>query len=209
MDCSVGRYYDPTTGQFLSVDPKVQQTRQAYTYADDDPVMAGDPTGYWWCLPKGASGPCKSGYSYGPPWNMKVPYNDQNVLYMLKYGPWKGDYLMKTFSYTIHHKITIIRPDGTIVDQNVPCISGCQKSANPTPSAANDDNGFVGNAGSCIAGAASNLINEGKDVGWFAGVFAFAQAIPVIDVGVDAVTVMASAGNAVFGCVSGIVTNGE
>ena len=36
VDCSVGRYYHPQTGQFLSVDPEVQQTQQAYPYAGDD-----------------------------------------------------------------------------------------------------------------------------------------------------------------------------
>ena len=41
----VSRYYDPGTGQFLSVDPMVQQTRQAYLYAADNPVSMSDPTG--------------------------------------------------------------------------------------------------------------------------------------------------------------------
>ena len=42
----IGRYYDPQTGQFLSVDPMVAQTRQAYVYVGDDPVTARDPDGY-------------------------------------------------------------------------------------------------------------------------------------------------------------------
>ena len=41
----VDRYYDPATGQFLSVDPKVQQSQQAYVYAGDDPVRNTDPSG--------------------------------------------------------------------------------------------------------------------------------------------------------------------
>jgi hypothetical protein len=41
----VGRYYDPAIGQFLSVDPMVQQTQQAYLYVGDDPVNAIDPHG--------------------------------------------------------------------------------------------------------------------------------------------------------------------
>ena len=49
----VGRYYDPQTGQFLSVDPMVEQTRQAYLYSGDDPVNGIDPSGLvpscqWW-----------------------------------------------------------------------------------------------------------------------------------------------------------------
>ncbi len=41
---AVGRYYDPATGQFLSVDPKVQQTEQAYVYVHD-PVNGSDSSG--------------------------------------------------------------------------------------------------------------------------------------------------------------------
>jgi RHS repeat-associated protein len=39
------RYYDPTTGQFISVDPLVSETDQAYSYAGDDPVNISDPSG--------------------------------------------------------------------------------------------------------------------------------------------------------------------
>jgi hypothetical protein len=42
---AVGRYYDPQTGQFLSVDPKVQETQQAYIYASNNPVNMLDPNG--------------------------------------------------------------------------------------------------------------------------------------------------------------------
>ena len=41
----VGRYYDPTTGQFLSVDPLVDETGEAYVYTGDDPVNSTDPDG--------------------------------------------------------------------------------------------------------------------------------------------------------------------
>jgi RHS repeat-associated protein len=41
------RYYDPTTGQFMSVDPMLQSTEQAYEYAGDDPIFRADPTGLW------------------------------------------------------------------------------------------------------------------------------------------------------------------
>jgi RHS repeat-associated protein len=39
------RTYDPTTAQFLSVDPLVWSTRAPYTYAGDDPLNRVDPTG--------------------------------------------------------------------------------------------------------------------------------------------------------------------
>lgn len=41
----LSRYYDPSTGQFLSVDPAVDQTLQPYAYAADDPANESDPTG--------------------------------------------------------------------------------------------------------------------------------------------------------------------
>jgi len=41
----VYRYYDPTTGDFLTVDPMVAETQQPYYYAGDDPVNNSDPTG--------------------------------------------------------------------------------------------------------------------------------------------------------------------
>ncbi|HEY5709637.1 MAG TPA: RHS repeat-associated core domain-containing protein [Solirubrobacterales bacterium] len=46
------RVYDPVTAQFLSVDPLVMQTGEAYSYAGDDPVNRGDPSGLavtGWC----------------------------------------------------------------------------------------------------------------------------------------------------------------
>jgi len=45
----IGRYYDPATGQFLSVDPLVDETGQPYAYTGDDPVNNSDPTGMITC----------------------------------------------------------------------------------------------------------------------------------------------------------------
>ena len=39
------RYYDPTTGQFLTADPLVSITGQAFAFAGDDPVNLRDPSG--------------------------------------------------------------------------------------------------------------------------------------------------------------------
>ena len=41
----IHRYYDPTTGQFLSVDPLVDQSGQPYAYTSNDPVNLRDPSG--------------------------------------------------------------------------------------------------------------------------------------------------------------------
>jgi hypothetical protein len=49
----VNRYYDPSTDQFLSVDPDVSETDQPYSFTDDDPLNATDPLGL-----KCGHGPC-------------------------------------------------------------------------------------------------------------------------------------------------------
>lgn len=41
----INRYYDPGTDQFLSVDPAVAQTNQAFVFVNDNPLNATDPLG--------------------------------------------------------------------------------------------------------------------------------------------------------------------
>jgi RHS repeat-associated protein len=41
------RYYDPATQQFLTVDPLLALTGQAYNYAEGSPVNFTDPSGLW------------------------------------------------------------------------------------------------------------------------------------------------------------------
>ena len=45
----VNRYYDPSTGQFISVDPLVGITGQPYQYVNGDPLNFIDPLGLSWC----------------------------------------------------------------------------------------------------------------------------------------------------------------
>ena len=52
MTSAINRYYDPTTDEFLSIDPDVTQTDQPYVFTNDDPLNAEDPlglnqSGYW------------------------------------------------------------------------------------------------------------------------------------------------------------------
>ena len=42
------RDYDPVTGQFLTVDPAVDSTRQPYAYTGNSPVSRTDPSGLDW-----------------------------------------------------------------------------------------------------------------------------------------------------------------
>lgn len=42
------RYYDPTTGQFLTRDPLESLTREPYAYAGNNPINFTDPTGLCW-----------------------------------------------------------------------------------------------------------------------------------------------------------------
>ena len=43
----VDRYYDPSTGQFLSVDPLVDLTGQPYGFVGGEPASGQDPLGLW------------------------------------------------------------------------------------------------------------------------------------------------------------------
>ncbi len=47
----INRYYDPATGEFLTVDPLVDESGQSYAYTGDDPVNGVDPLGL--CTIKG------------------------------------------------------------------------------------------------------------------------------------------------------------
>ena len=59
------RYYDPYTGTYLQVDPKVEDTWEAYTYVGQNPVMLVDPAG----LRAGSDAPpLWSLCTYGAPW---------------------------------------------------------------------------------------------------------------------------------------------
>ncbi len=52
------RYYDPSTGQFLTRDPMDAVTRSAYGYSGNDPLNGSDPTGLM------VSGYCMSGRAF-------------------------------------------------------------------------------------------------------------------------------------------------
>ena len=45
----VNRYYDPSVGQFISVDPAASSTNQPYVFVGGDPINRMDPLGLHWC----------------------------------------------------------------------------------------------------------------------------------------------------------------
>jgi hypothetical protein len=53
--CSINRYYDPSTDQFISIDPAVTRTNQPYVFTNDNPLNAEDPLGL--CI-RDAKGDC-------------------------------------------------------------------------------------------------------------------------------------------------------
>jgi RHS repeat-associated protein len=55
----INRYYDPATGQFMSVDPLDDQTDQPYQYAGDNPLNQSDPAGLFCVLGHNPNGSCR------------------------------------------------------------------------------------------------------------------------------------------------------
>jgi RHS repeat-associated protein len=51
------RYYDPSTGQFLSRDPLFEMTRTPFSFGLNDPIDLMDPTGLW-CIHTNTDGTC-------------------------------------------------------------------------------------------------------------------------------------------------------
>jgi RHS repeat-associated protein len=58
LDYLINRYYDPSTDQFLSVDPLAAQTKQPYAFSGDDPLNASDPLGLFMASGGGTGGLC-------------------------------------------------------------------------------------------------------------------------------------------------------
>ncbi len=74
------RYYDPTTAQFLSVDPAVVTTLAQYSYATDNPVNASDPSGLtpWSPKIKASIAKCQSWKQWH---SKKSPFYGSKVIY--------------------------------------------------------------------------------------------------------------------------------
>jgi len=61
----IARYYDPATGQFLTVDPEVATTLAPYGYVQGNPLNASDPGGLTTDASSGGYGNLTSGPEAG------------------------------------------------------------------------------------------------------------------------------------------------
>jgi RHS repeat-associated protein len=72
------RYYDPSTGQFLSRDPITALTRQPYAYVGDDPLNSVDPSGL--CNTASTTNVGLSALNVINPWCYVGPQPAQDIL---------------------------------------------------------------------------------------------------------------------------------
>jgi hypothetical protein len=72
------RVYDPTTAQFLTVDPAEPITRAPYTYGEDNPLNRGDATGLSSWNPFSESFWTEGNFISESPLN-PIPYYEQEI----------------------------------------------------------------------------------------------------------------------------------
>ena len=215
----VNRYYDPSTGQFLSVDPLVGITDQPYQYVGGDPVNLTDPLGLWWCMPQGASGPCPTGYTPGPPYNMNSPQPPESLISPVACGKYQLWTAMGSLEYFAANGNSIggesesqggygpfITNSPTTTQEWQQYLSHLFPSSGTKRSHSGNGYGpIVVDLLSCVAGAESNLSDGGKQLMALGTVLAASQIVPGADLIVDASTAIATAGNALLGCASGVL----
>ena len=190
----VNRYYDPTTGQFLSVDPDVAQTGQPFGYANEDPVNNADPLGL--CV-AGQNEGCVGGVPHVPSTPAQAPCPNSNPE-----SQWIG--------YNPFEPLTPTMPSycyqgmGCVCPQRVQCnaIFGWEPVYGPpapaptsTPGSSSSGDGLSPAANDAIQGA-------GAGVGCIAGARAAAPvASALIESGVGAIAV--DGGACVVGGIAG------
>lgn len=87
------RAYDPSTAQFMSVDPRVGQSGEPYAYAGDNPVNADDPSGELFQVSVGFRlGPISGNY-FGTSPGPFCPYSFYNPWFNPYWNPyWNNPY---------------------------------------------------------------------------------------------------------------------
>jgi RHS repeat-associated protein len=130
----VSRYLEPTTGQFVSVDPILNSTLQPYEYAGDDPIADVDPLGQCYDSTNGnnANGLCQDTPSV---WNEcildaciqnKACLNSHSLSWCRGKQGWIGrDPLTAPVSNTVINVCATVLGDSISTDLN--CLSGGAK----------------------------------------------------------------------------------
>ena len=183
------------------LDPDVKSTGTPYAYANDDGLNATDPIGLSWCLSYGLQGPCPSGYTPGPPYDMRFSLHPGAKVKMIEprhhiVGP-----VIPNYVATMRDGLKIqVSANGTGLEIIRPVQRGSaakwERILNSSAAAK------AGTGISCTSGAGQAVTDEGQQAGWWAGVWFASQFVPVVDIGVDAVTVIATVSNAAYGCLS-------
>ncbi len=136
------RYYDPSTGQFLSVDLLVDDTDQAYAYTGDDPMNGSDPMGL--CSDAGGAflvpGPCEFS---NPHWVSQAEQYEQFQKKSTGFSATKGFEAVATVA-------------GTVQNFSDAATAGCAIFCFPVLFVSipvSEASGAVATASTCIAGA--------------------------------------------------------
>jgi RHS repeat-associated protein len=88
LDYLNARYLDPVLGRFMSVDPLVGATGEAYRYAGNNPITFSDPSGL---CKTNESGICQSGEGSSPVWGAIGLSDDQLKSAWTDYGSSPGN----------------------------------------------------------------------------------------------------------------------
>ncbi|MGH9045533.1 MAG: RHS repeat-associated core domain-containing protein, partial [Acidimicrobiales bacterium] len=114
----VHRYYDPSTEQFVSVDPLVSKTQTPYSYAGGDPVNGTDPSGECSCTVY-----LRQAVSFADAWAIQSEVNEGYLWWAiaLAFGIGSGYQQHEMLQETLN---TVIIPDqnvfaNTIMDAQV------------------------------------------------------------------------------------------
>jgi len=113
----INRYYDPSTDQFLSVDPKVAATLQPYVFTGSDPLNSTDPLGlyrykYREYLPRRFGSPKKV-----------MSYFKKNVTKVFPFKVTGGRTIERGESLVLHPEPGLVHGVGTVKVDNVTATS--------------------------------------------------------------------------------------
>jgi RHS repeat-associated protein len=156
----VNRYYDPATGQFLSVDAALSLTHEPYSYTADNPVNQTDPTGL--CV-AGRNGGCAA--TGLQPWGTKsTPCPQNNSPSAGNPNSWLGPNLNPSYpammpSYC-YSGLGCVCPKGTVCVGTLgwePLYGPPVPAPTPTPASPSTGDGLSPGANNAIQGASAGI----------------------------------------------------